>query len=252
MDMNAALSNKQQEILDREQAILRVAAPMILEEGYQKLSMDRIAAELKYAKGTIYNHFPNKEEIILALAIEAIQLRQSMFKRAVEYPGLSRERLQAVGAAFELYVRNYPQSFKLEQIIWHDPVWDKASEQRREIMQTCEKECMQFMGAVIHAAIEAGDLQISAYSQPAELLFSFWALSYGAYVHSKTGPSLSDLGIHDVYRVCRVGSNRLMNGIPWRPVRTEAEDMVRFEQLANELFPEEVKKIPNFSLVHQD
>ncbi len=51
--------------------------------------MDRVAAQMEYAKGTIYNHFPNKEEIVLALAVEAMQLRRRLFERAIAATGSS-------------------------------------------------------------------------------------------------------------------------------------------------------------------
>lgn len=246
--MNAPLSHKQQEIRDREQAILRVAKPMLLKEGYQRLSMDRIATELRYAKGTIYNHFPNKEEIILALAVEAIQVRQSMFETGLHFPGTPRERIQAIGVAFELYVRNYPDFFHLEQIIRHDPVWDKASPQRRQLMLDCEGDCMAMLGQIVHEAVERGDLQFGAVESPAEMLFGMWALNYGTYVLHATSPSLPSLGIDDIYRACRIGSSRMLNGIPWNPIQDLESDLHRFESIATQLFPDEVQKLPNFSL----
>lgn len=249
--MATSLSVKQQEIRDREQAILKVARPMLLEGGYQRFSMDRIAAELRYAKGTIYNHFPNKEEIILALAVEAIQLRQAMFRKGLDYPGSPRERLQAIGVAFEMYVRNYPHYFRLEQIIRHDPVWDKASPQRRQLMLDCELECMGMLHAIVEAGVARGDLDFTPISNPAEMLFSLWGLSYGMYVLNQTSPSLASLGIHDVYRACRIASSQLMNGIPWRPIMNLEEDLRTYERIACHLFPEEVKKVPNFSLFAQ-
>ena len=65
------LTRKQREIAEREQLILGIAAEMLVERGYLGLTMDRIAAATEYSKGTIYQHFPNKEEIVAALATES-------------------------------------------------------------------------------------------------------------------------------------------------------------------------------------
>ena len=66
------LTRKQREIQERTREILRVAKPILLAEGFQALTMDRVASRMEYAKGTIYGHFSNKEEIVLALALEAM------------------------------------------------------------------------------------------------------------------------------------------------------------------------------------
>ena len=91
------ISRKQREMQKRESQILAIARPILLEEGYQSLSMDRIAAQMEYAKGTIYNHFPNKEEIVMALALESLDLRRRMFEQASLVNPRSRYRMIAIG-----------------------------------------------------------------------------------------------------------------------------------------------------------
>ena len=81
------LTPKQLEIRNREEKILEVARPLILRDGYQGLSMEKIAAELEYSKGTIYNHFSCKEEIVVALAIQSANVRVNQFRKAAEFSG---------------------------------------------------------------------------------------------------------------------------------------------------------------------
>ncbi|MFT5093045.1 MAG: AcrR family transcriptional regulator, partial [Porticoccaceae bacterium] len=69
------LTRKQREIKEREDRILGLARTMLAEGGYLGLSMDAIAEQLEYSKGTIYNHFPCKEEIIISLAVETMDRR---------------------------------------------------------------------------------------------------------------------------------------------------------------------------------
>ena len=76
------MSRKQREIQDREKQILAIARPILLEEGYQALGMERLAEKMQYAKGTLYNHFPHKEEIVAALVIESLELRRKLFEQA--------------------------------------------------------------------------------------------------------------------------------------------------------------------------
>ena len=88
---------------DREQRILELARVMIVREGYHGLSMDRIAEEMEYSKGTIYQHFSCKEDILMALVNQTMERRLDLFQRAAAYPGRSRERITAIGAAAELF-----------------------------------------------------------------------------------------------------------------------------------------------------
>ena len=43
---------------------------MLRRDGYLKLNMDRVGQAIEYAKGTVYRHFDNKEDIIVALGVE--------------------------------------------------------------------------------------------------------------------------------------------------------------------------------------
>lgn len=47
-----------------KQAILEAAEDLILHEGYEKLSMRKIAEKIEYSTTTIYIYYKNKEEII--------------------------------------------------------------------------------------------------------------------------------------------------------------------------------------------
>ena len=121
-------SRKQREIQEREERILEVSRPLLIEQGYHGLSMDRVAESLQYSKGTIYNHFGCKEEIIIALAVQTTEKRRGLFERAAAFRGGSRGRIHAIGMAAELFVRLYPDHFKLEHIVRSASVWEKTSE----------------------------------------------------------------------------------------------------------------------------
>mgnify|MGYP001820983313 CR=1 FL=1 len=55
-----ALTRKQREILEREELILSAAQKLLHEQGYNHLTMDRVAETVEYSNGTIYNHFASK------------------------------------------------------------------------------------------------------------------------------------------------------------------------------------------------
>src|SRR5580692_12527778 len=114
--MSATLTRKQREVQGREGRILEVARSMIVHDGYHGLSMDRIAEALEYSKGTIYQHFSCKEDILMALVNQAVECRLDLFRRAAAMRGRTRERMTAIGAAAELFFELYPHHFHIEHV----------------------------------------------------------------------------------------------------------------------------------------
>ena len=214
------ISRKDRERQEREAKILQLARGMLREVGYLGLSMDRIAAEMEYSKGTIYQHFPNKEEIILALANEALEKRTSMFELAVTWSGAktARDRMAAIGAAAEVFVERYPQHFAVEQIVRSASIWEKTSEERRQFMQACEGRCMQIVGGIVREGLEHGDLALPAGRSPEDLVFGLWSLNFGAYTILTSSDSLEENGVTDPIAALRQNQNLMLDGYHWQPL----------------------------------
>ncbi|ADG81148.1 TetR/AcrR family transcriptional regulator [Thermincola potens] len=65
------LSFKQRQILEREEQILNVARRMFAEKGFYGTNLNDVAAEVGIARGTIYLHFPTKEQLLAAIIRKA-------------------------------------------------------------------------------------------------------------------------------------------------------------------------------------
>ncbi len=70
------LTKKQQAIADREVELVQLAKTIVEEQGFTNLTMDRLTALSAYSKGTIYNHFCSKEDVIIALCIDGIKKKK--------------------------------------------------------------------------------------------------------------------------------------------------------------------------------
>ena len=66
------LPRKQREFQQREQLILDTAQSMLHQHGYAQLTMERIAEAVEYSKGTIYNHFSSKEDMVCSLCCRCV------------------------------------------------------------------------------------------------------------------------------------------------------------------------------------
>jgi len=213
-----SLSVKQLEIRDRESRILELARPMIVAGGISALSMDAIAQQIQSAKGTIYNHFANKEEIVLALAVQAVERRLELFNRAVMIRGKSRERIAAIGLACEYYADRHPDLFQAEIMVRHESIVEKTSPKRQEILRTCEGRCMHTVAGVVRDAVSCGDLELQSTQTIEDIVFGLWSLVYGGLWIEATSPSLADVGIKDARNAIRRNCNALLDGLRWTPL----------------------------------
>ncbi|MBA2113638.1 TetR/AcrR family transcriptional regulator [Bremerella alba] len=237
------LSRKQREIQDREAQILSVAREMLLKDGYLGMSMDRIAEAVEYGKGTVYRHFPNKEDIILALAVETQKKRTALFQRASLFRGASRERLTAVGVACELFVRLYTSHFHVEQVVRLSSIWEKTSEKRQNVLRTCEQACMGIVSGIVRDAVSQGDLTLPEDITPEDMVFGMWAINFGSFSIMSTSGSLDEIGIEDPTLAIRGCINHMLDGFGWRLLSTEHDYEAVFEKALTETFADEHQQL---------
>jgi AcrR family transcriptional regulator len=238
IDGMVEITRKQREIQLRTQEILRVAKPILLAEGLQALTMDRVAALMQYAKGTIYNHFPNKEEIVLALALEAMKLRHKLFEKAASGDRPARIRLMSIGLACEFYTQRCTEEFQIEQWMRNSNIWDKSSPDRQTVIRQCEAGCMQIVAGLVRESLSHGELQSPKHLSPEEMVFGLWAITFGSQILTASSPSLQALGIFDPIRSTRIHCCQLLNGFGWQPILSVDEYLNLVEQIASEFFPQ--------------
>lgn len=237
--MNAPKTPKQKKIELREELLVKTAGQILLSEGFAALSMERLAEELNTAKGTIYNHYPNREELLLSMAVTAINKRQEMFDAASTFSGRTRERMLAVGVACEIYRTNYPLHFVVEAIVRHSAILDRCTEERRDLMRKHEHRCMSLVSGVVRSAIADGDLKLPGQLNPEEMTLSLWALTFGSYIIDLTSPSLKDIGIDSIHRSVRMGALHMLNGYNWQPIWSAEEHNERIVKICQSVFTDE-------------
>jgi TetR/AcrR family fatty acid metabolism transcriptional regulator len=79
---------------ERATLILQAAEEVLSEKGYHDTSMDEIAARVGIAKGTIYQHFPSKEALIVALFERNARLLEQAIERIMQQELPARTRLE--------------------------------------------------------------------------------------------------------------------------------------------------------------
>ena len=235
-------ARKQLEIEAREQKILEVAAKMFVTSGYHGLNMDDIAQEIGCAKGTVYGHFRNKEDILMEMASRGVDKRAEMFSKAAAYPGRPRVRMAVLGMSCQLFVRAFPHYFAAEIILRTETLREKAAPERQEFMRACESRCMQILAGIVRDAVSCGDLELPDEMNAEELTFGLWSLTYGGFTLLETGTPLQNLGIRDPYQAIFQNAYLMLDGIGWKPLSNEMDYQAINEHALEELFPSEARR----------
>ena len=97
-------------------SILDAARELFVAEGYQNVSIRKVAERIEYSPAAIYSYFPSKEDIFFALAEEGFRLLGRNVWPVDEETSSAAEPLDRVRAGFwRLYTfsREHPQYFSL-------------------------------------------------------------------------------------------------------------------------------------------
>ena len=83
-------------VVDSRQEILRTAARLFQQRGYDATSMNDVAAALKLSKGGLYHHFQSKDEILFEIMNHAMEITQERVLSPVRGIAGAEERLRAL------------------------------------------------------------------------------------------------------------------------------------------------------------
>lgn len=104
---------KEKKIEQREAEILSVARRMFAQQGFRETNLNDVAREVGIARGTIYLHFPTKEELLRAIVDHGEDhLLQSM-KRAIEDMAEPVEQLRAVLVEYLKIHKDYEDMIRI-------------------------------------------------------------------------------------------------------------------------------------------
>ncbi len=82
--------------IEPRQEILRAAARLFQQQGYDATSMNDVAAALKLSKGGLYHHFQSKDEILYHIMSHAMDITEERVINAVRRINGVEERLRTL------------------------------------------------------------------------------------------------------------------------------------------------------------
>ena len=97
----------------RRAQLLESALDVFVAQGYHAAAMDDIAERAGVSKPVLYQHFPGKLDLYLALLDQACDQVVSGVREALESTDVNKERVAATTEAFYKYVANAGGAFRL-------------------------------------------------------------------------------------------------------------------------------------------
>jgi AcrR family transcriptional regulator len=97
----------------RRRQLLTAAQEVFVSHGYHSAAMDEIAERAGVSKPVLYQHFPGKLELYLALLDESVDELAAIMRDALESTTENRQRVIATFGAFFDFVAGEGESFRL-------------------------------------------------------------------------------------------------------------------------------------------
>ena len=93
--------------------IIDVAEEIFSLKGFNKTTMDDIAAELELTKPALYRYFQSKEDLYFAVVVRGTSILDKMMIEAVYSKETGLEKIFATGVAFCMFYQKYPDYCRL-------------------------------------------------------------------------------------------------------------------------------------------
>jgi AcrR family transcriptional regulator len=111
------------ESLGLRERLIEAASKIFVEEGYQNLSMRRVAQEVGCSQMATYRHFANKEALTQHICSQLYTSFAAKMKREIEAVSDPWERCRRFVAALIRFAVNYPDHYSQIFLVRHsDPI----------------------------------------------------------------------------------------------------------------------------------
>ena len=196
------VERRERERTELRDKILDAARELFITDGYEGVSMRKVAEKIEYSPTAIYVYFKDKQDLFHELCYEDFAKLASVFQHATRISN-PVERLRQIGRTYAEFGRQYPNHYKLMFMTPHPP---QGLDQRdEEVKGNPESDAYAFLKQTMQEAIAGGYLRREL--SDADLLSqTLWAAIHGVI-------SLHIAKCNDEW-------------VEWRPVEARIEQML--------------------------
>jgi AcrR family transcriptional regulator len=193
---------REREKSETRDKILDAARELFITEGYEGVSMRRVADMIEYSPTAIYVHFTDKLELFRELCMQDYSRLAEVFQSSA-MPIDPIKRLIQIGRTYMEFGMNFPNHYKFMFMMPHPPI--EPDEEQCEQRGNPELDAYAFLKWAVQQAIDAKRLREQLHD--AELVSqTLWAAVHGVI-------SLNIAKCSDAW-------------VDWRPLQDRAELML--------------------------
>ena len=97
---------------EREQRIIATARSIAETEGWNAVTVRRLAEEIEYSQPVLYSHFENRDAIVAAVAVEGFREITAAIQKATRGATDRRKALEKVATAYLTFARKNPALYE--------------------------------------------------------------------------------------------------------------------------------------------
>jgi AcrR family transcriptional regulator len=167
------MEHRRQERKLRRKLAIGAAMSIYEEEGYHAITMEKIAERSELSRSVIYQHFKNKEEIL----VSAIEAHADYFAQVLSELYLNRAQaktqlLEKLWECFQKFYEKDPVTFTAWQFFHQSDAVGNLSEELRQSLQQAGAKVVTLQHKIIQYAIEQGVLIRCDYRTLSEVIWS--------------------------------------------------------------------------------
>jgi AcrR family transcriptional regulator len=129
---------------ERRRQLLDAALEVFVSQGYHAAAMDEIAERAGVSKPVLYQHFPGKLELYLALLDQSVDELVKTVRRALRSTADNKQRVAATFSAYFGYVDREGQAFRL---VFESDLSNEAAV--RERLDRGQQECAEMISQIV-------------------------------------------------------------------------------------------------------
>jgi AcrR family transcriptional regulator len=166
------LERREREKLETREKILDAARELFIAEGYEGVSMRKVAQKIEYSPTAIYMHFPDKEQLFLELCHSDFRRLAAAFIKLGEVKD-PVERIRRIGHTYIDFGLKNPNHYRMMFMTAHPPAEDAM-----EGKGNPEEDAYAFLRETVRGAIAAKVFR-SDLTDPDLLSQTLWAGVHG-------------------------------------------------------------------------
>ena len=166
---------REREKSETRDKILDAARELFVTEGFEGVSMRKVAEKIEYSPTAIYVHFADKQELFRELCHQDYARLAEVFQSSVMSTD-PVERLKQIGAIYLDFGSRYPNHYKFMFMTTHPP--HEPDEIDKEVMGNPEMDAYAFLKSAVQQAIDAGCFRPEI-TDPEIVSQTLWASVHG-------------------------------------------------------------------------